>query len=286
MKVVHSIHELQHLLGSFDKEQIALVPTMGCLHEGHVSLIEKAKRLADVVVVSIYVNPLQFAQGEDLDVYPRPYQQDINTCNAAGVDIVFHPDNLYPERGIQVGLHVNELSKRLCGASRLGHFDGVVTVVNILFNIVRPHLAVFGEKDFQQLTILRRMVSDLHMCVEVVGSSTVRENNGLAKSSRNQYLSATEKLQAAQISTALGFMQAQALNGETLEKIFQTGREHLAKFQIEVEYLEICDESTLEPLPNVKTDQSGRILIAAHIGSTRLIDNMPLWVTNEDKLCN
>jgi len=286
MKVVSSIAELQHLLGSFDKEQIALVPTMGCLHEGHVSLIEKAKRLADVVVVSIYVNPLQFSKGEDLDVYPRPFEQDINTCKDAGADIVFHPDNLYPEQGIQVGLHVNALSHRLCGASRPGHFDGVVTVVNILFNIIRPHLAIFGEKDFQQLSIIRRMVSDLHMSVEVIGAPTIRELDGLAKSSRNKYLSDDEKLQAAEISTMLHLMQAQAKSGGTLQCILETGHQHLEKFDIQVEYLEICDEASLEPLLTISPNQAARILIAARVGATRLIDNMPLWVSNEERSCN
>jgi len=286
MKVVKSIAELQHILGSFDKEQIALVPTMGCLHEGHVSLIEKAKRLADVVVVSIYVNPLQFSKGEDLDVYPRPFEQDINACKTAGVDIVFHPDNLYPDQGIQVGLHVNTLSHRLCGASRPGHFDGVVTVVNILFNIVRPHLAVFGEKDFQQLSIIRRMVSDLHMSVEVIGAPTIRELDGLAQSSRNKYLSDDEKLQAAEISTALGLMQLKAIDGLTVKDILEAGQQHLEKFDIQIEYLEICNETFLEPLLTIHPTQAARILVAARIGKTRLIDNMPLWVTNEEKLCN
>ncbi len=194
MKVISDIAQLQHHLASFDKEQIALVPTMGCLHEGHISLIQKAKRLADIVVVSIYVNPLQFGANEDLDNYPKPLEQDLSACEAEGVDFVFTPEQLYPEGSIQVGLHVNDLSQNLCGVSRPSHFDGVVTVVNILFNIVRPHLAIFGEKDFQQLTIIQRMVSDLYMGIEVIGAETVRETDGLAKSSRNRYLNDDENI--------------------------------------------------------------------------------------------
>ena len=293
MKVIHSVSELQHLLGSFDKEQIALVPTMGCLHEGHVSLIEKAKRLADIVVVSIYINPLQFGENEDLEEYPRPLAQDLKICKEQGVDFVFNPNNLYPEGGIQVGLHVNELSNRLCGSSRQGHFDGVVTVVNILFNIVQPQLAIFGEKDFQQLTIIQRMVSDLHMPVEVVGAETVRETNGLAKSSRNTYLNSNERKQAAEISTALKRMQQQAMKGDNLEGTIQTATKHLQQHGIIPEYLEICHTHTLLPVSTLKNNKPMRAFIAVTIGKTRLIDNMPICIAQkgseitveEDTIC-
>ncbi len=276
MKVCGTATEIQHELASLDKERIALVPTMGCLHEGHISLIEKAKRLADVVVVSIYVNPLQFGKNEDLSIYPRPFADDIKTCQNAGVDFVFHPESLYPDHGIQVGLQVHGLSQKLCGISRKGHFDGVVTVVNILFNIIRPHLAVFGEKDFQQLRIIQRMVADLHMQVEVVGANIVRDDDGLAKSSRNRYLSDDERQQAKEIYAALQLMKRQANQCSSIQEFLALGYKHLHQHRIEVEYLEICDEVTLEPITNIRIFSTARIFIAAKVGSTRLIDNLSL----------
>ncbi len=283
MKVVSDIAQLQHHLASFDKEQIALVPTMGCLHEGHVSLIQKAKRLADIVVVSIYVNPLQFGANEDLDNYPKPLEQDLSVCEAEGVDFVFTPEQLYPESGIQVGLHVNDLSQTLCGVSRPHHFDGVVTVVNILFNIVRPHLAIFGEKDFQQLTIIQRMVSDLHMGIEVIGAETIRETDGLAKSSRNRYLNDDERTQAAEIYQSMLLMQNQAKQTSDMQQVIQAGETYLAQHGITTDYLSINDETTLQTLSVWDKQQPARIFIAAQIGKARLIDNMPLSSTNEEK---
>ncbi len=283
MKVISSITELQHELANFDKEQVALVPTMGCLHEGHISLIQKAKRLADIVVVSIYVNPLQFGANEDLDNYPRTLEADIVACENEGVDFIFHPQNLYPEHGIQVGLHVDSLSQGLCGASRQGHFDGVVTVVNILFNIVQPQLAIFGEKDFQQLTIIQRMASDLHMPVEVIGAETVREEDGLAKSSRNTYLNAEQRTQAREISIALSLMQQAVAESLSLEDTLEIALAHLKKFGIQAEYLEICYTDSLQPAQSLDTDKPLRALIAAKVGSTRLIDNMPLCPTSAAK---
>ncbi|MDX8384017.1 MAG: pantoate--beta-alanine ligase, partial [Ghiorsea sp.] len=168
MKIITLADEMQHELANFRQEQIALVPTMGCLHEGHLSLIRQAKRLADVVVVSIYVNPLQFSQGEDLHAYPQPFADDAALCEAEGVDFIFHPQNLYPDSGMQVSLCVHDLSTKLCGAARQGHFDGVVTVVNMLFNLIQPNIAIFGEKDYQQLSIIRRMVSDLYMPIAII----------------------------------------------------------------------------------------------------------------------
>ena len=285
MKVCTTIAEIQHELASFDKERIALVPTMGCLHEGHVSLIEKAKRLADVVVVSIYVNPLQFGAHEDLDTYPRPFAGDVQACQDAGVDFIFHPENLYPEHGIQVSLQVNDLSQKLCGVSRKGHFDGVVTVVNILFNIIRPHLAIFGEKDFQQLSIIQRMVADLHMQVEVVGADIVRDDDGLAKSSRNRYLSDDERQQAKEIYAALRLMQSQADKHSNINDLLTLGREHLKQHHFEIEYLEICDEISLEPITHTQAGAPARIFVAAKIGTTRLIDNLALTNNNEEQPC-
>ena len=276
MKVITLPSDMQHELANFRQDQIALVPTMGCLHEGHVSLIRQAKRLADVVVVSIYVNPLQFAQGEDLDTYPQPFADDAALCEAEGVDFIFHPQNLSPDTGLQVHLGVGDLSNKLCGASRQGHFDGVVTVVNILFNIIQPHIAIFGEKDYQQLSILRRMVSDLHMPIDIIEGATVRQEDGLAKSSRNRYLDDTQRQQAAHLFTALQLMQAHALHSNPLEETLKLGKQHLQEHHIQTEYLNICDESTLEPLQTLQNNDAARIFVAARIGKTRLIDNMPL----------
>jgi len=288
MKVLSDITALQMALALHSHERIALVPTMGCLHEGHASLMKKAKRLADIVVVSIYVNPLQFGANEDLSRYPKPFENDLAVCEAEGVDYIFHPQNLYPEHGLQVSLKVGELSQVLCGASRPGHFDGVVTVVNILFNIVRPHIAVFGAKDFQQLTIIRRLVSDLYLPVEIIECKTIRENSGLAKSSRNQYLSDVERDQASAISQALLMMQQAALNGSDLEAILSVGNNHLSAHQIKPEYLEVRNTITLQPIQTLAETHQAQIFIAAPVGSARLIDNMPLLPNKaeEETLCN
>ena len=281
MKIITSSSELQHLLASYKQDQVALVPTMGCLHEGHLSLIRKAKMLADIVVVSIYVNPLQFAANEDLDIYPQPFDEDAKLCEQEGVDFIFHPTNLYPEHGMNVGLHVNHLSETLCGASRPGHFDGVVTVVNILFNIVQPNIAIFGAKDFQQLSIIRRMVSDLHMPVEIIEAETVREADGLAKSSRNRYLNEQQHKQAAELSACLRLMQKAAQQDQPLQKIIEVGLEHLQTHKIQPDYLFIASESTLQPVNSLDANELLRIFIAAPIGPARLIDNMPLYAAIE-----
>ncbi len=283
MKIITSAAELQHLLGSYKQDQIALVPTMGCLHEGHLSLIRKAKQMADIVVVSIYVNPLQFAAHEDLNSYPRPFADDAELCEAEGVDIIFHPENLYPEAGIQVGLHVNSLSNTLCGASRPGHFDGVVTVVNILFNIVQPNIAIFGEKDFQQLTIISHMVSDLFMPVQIVAAETVRESDGLAKSSRNRYLSTQQRQLAAQIPACLHLMQQAAATAASVEALLQLGLNHLQQHGISVDYLGVYREQSLLPATTLHCKEPLRIFIAAPIGPARLIDNMPLNITPSEE---
>jgi len=288
MKIITSIADMQHALGAFNHEQVALVPTMGCLHEGHLSLIRQAKRLADIVVVSIYVNPLQFGKHEDLDTYPKPFAEDAKLCQQHGVDFIFHPSNLYPEHGIQVALHVADLSHRLCGASRSGHFDGVVTVVNILFNIIQPNIAVFGEKDFQQLAIIRRMVSDLHMPIAIIEGETVREADGLAKSSRNRYLNKTQRQQAAFIIQALRLMQQEALHDNNTNTILKKGLDFLKSHAISAEYLQICAENSLKPLNTLAYDTASRIFIAAPIGSARLIDNIPILsnaTPEEDSPC-
>ena len=266
---------LRQYLAGVKQKRIALVPTMGCLHAGHISLIRKAKSLADIVVVSIYVNPLQFGANEDLDNYPRVFEDDAAICKAEGVGCVFHPHDLYPEDGAKITLKVHALDNMLCGASRSGHFDGVVTVVSILFNLVQPNIAVFGEKDWQQLAIIRRMVSDLHMPVEIIGSEIVREPDGLAMSSRNRYLSPAERQKALRLSQALYLMQNDINIGGKAINIIDVGIDNLKKHQIFPEYLEIRHALTLKP-ENTITSQS-RIFIAAKIGNTRLIDNAALF---------
>ena len=278
MKIVDCPAELRRTLAKVrGQKRIAFVPTMGCLHAGHMKLIEKAKALADMVVVSIYVNPTQFAANEDLATYPRPFEQDKEHCKKAGVDVLFHPQNLYPRDGGLVTLDLRGLDETLCGASRPGHFNGVLTVVNKLFNIVQPNMAVFGEKDWQQLVIIRRMVSDLYMPVDIVAVETMREVDGLALSSRNHYLTPKERTQAVSINQTLCAVQKMANEGEhdvaTLLKSAQWMLEHAG---IYLDYLEIRDAHHLQPLQQLTVGIAARIFVAAYLGDTRLIDNMLL----------
>ncbi len=278
MHIFSSAVELRrHLAGARVSDRIALVPTMGCLHEGHLSLIRRARKLADIVVVSIYVNPLQFGPNEDLDAYPRTFEEDAASCEAAGVDVIFHPESLYPEDGPLVSMKVSRLDACLCGASRPGHFDGVATVVGILFHVVQPDVAVFGEKDWQQLTIIRRMVQDQHFPIDIVGVETVREDDGLAMSSRNRYLNPEERQKATALSAALGAMQRRAASGESdAEALLQTGLGMLNDAGISPEYLEIRDAWHLTPVEHLRPERPARAFVAARIGRARLIDNMPL----------
>jgi len=276
MKIIRNSKELRSQLAASRSERIALVPTMGCLHEGHLSLIRKARRLADIVVVSVYVNPLQFGPNEDFSSYPRTFEKDSTLCREEGVDIIFHPEALYPTDGPQVTLKVSGLDASLCGMARPGHFDGMATVVNILFNIVQPDIAIFGEKDWQQLTIIRRMVADLHMPVEIIGSETVREEDGLAMSSRNRYLNADERRQAAALFAALEAMREQALNGEMeVATLLETGVRIMGDHGIAPQYLEIRHEDTLNPIDSLN-EGPGRAFVAAPVGPARLIDNLSL----------
>jgi len=257
-------------------KRIALVPTMGCLHEGHASLIRKARELADVVVVSIYVNPMQFGPDEDFGAYPRTFEADKATCEAEGTDIIFHPENLYTSGPPNITLNVAGLSDVLCGASRPGHFDGVATVVNILFNIVQPDIAVFGEKDWQQLAIIRRMAEDLHMAVEIVGCETVREPDGLAMSSRNRYLSAEERKRAIALHASIQKIAENVKKGEkNCENLLKRAKNSLKMKEIDPEYIEIRDASTLMETTRI-TDRPARAFVAATIGKARLIDNIAL----------
>ncbi|MDT7589552.1 MAG: pantoate--beta-alanine ligase [Pseudonocardiales bacterium] len=254
--------------------KVALVPTMGALHDGHLELVRHARRApgATVVAVSIFVNPLQFGPGEDLDRYPRTLEADLDKCRAAGVELVFTPTAtaMYGENA-QVTVHPGPLGDELDGAVRPGHFAGVLTVVTKLFGIVRPQLAYFGEKDYQQLVLVRRMSRELNLGVDVIGVPTVREPDGLALSSRNVYLSPEERKRAVTLSAALSAGKHAAVGGgdavlEAAEKVLATEPE------IAVDYLALRDPE-LGPAPE---HGQARLLIAARLGKTRLIDNMAL----------
>ena len=262
-------------------ESVAFVPTMGNLHAGHLALVAAAAGKARRVVVSIFVNPLQFAPGEDFDTYPRTLDKDLAALAAAGVDAVFAPtvDEMYPTGPAPATrVRVNGLSDILCGRSRPGHFDGVTTVVAKLFNMVRPDTAIFGEKDYQQLAVIRRMVADLCFPVRVVGHPTQREGDGLAMSSRNQYLTEDERAIAPELYRTLE-TAADALAGGAEKEIEarivaiqQAAMENLRGFGFEPEYFEIREAGTLEA-----PGQGSRglvILAAARLGSARLIDNL------------
>lgn len=256
--------------------RLALVPTMGFLHAGHLSLMAEARSRADVVVVSIFVNPSQFGPAEDLSRYPRDLAGDLAKCAAAGVDAVFHPapEEMYPA-GHQTFVEVTELSRGLCGDRRPGHFRGVATVVTQLFALARPHVAVFGEKDYQQLLAVRRLSRDLHLGVEVVGMPIVREADGLAMSSRNAYLAPQERVRALALSRGLEGAQAAFQRGVTDgHTLRERVRAELRRSELREDYVELVDAETLHALE--RADRPARLLVAAFVGSTRLIDNAPL----------
>ncbi|MBI4376676.1 MAG: pantoate--beta-alanine ligase [Elusimicrobia bacterium] len=256
---------------------IGLVPTMGALHAGHASLIRRARRECDRVAVSIFVNPAQFGPNEDFARYPRSLPQDRRLCASCGADAVYHPgtQDVYPA-GYRTFVEVEGLSSLLCGRFRPGHFRGVATVVLKLFQTVVPHRAYFGEKDFQQLAIIKRMSSDLHLPVKIVGCPTIREKDGLALSSRNAYLSPEERAQARRLYAGLSRgVERAAAAGAKPESVTQAVRsEILAIPGVSIDYVSLVDENTLEDAPRL----SGRLrlLAAIRLGKTRLIDNVPV----------
>ena len=257
--------------------RIGFVPTMGALHQGHLSLLDHAGSRCDRLVVSIFLNPLQFNQQSDLDRYPRTFESDREKCAAHGAHVIYapNPQVMYPE-GFQTTVSVAKVSQGLCGAHRLGHFDGVTTVVLKLFNAVQPHLAAFGEKDYQQLQVIKRMTLDLDLGVEVVGCPTVRETDGLAMSSRNVYLNKKERENALCLWRALNRAHGLAQTGEDRVEALKTA----ARAEIEavegarLEYLEVVDPTSLEGLERL--DRPARMALAVWLGGTRLIDNMAL----------
>ncbi|WP_457205492.1 pantoate--beta-alanine ligase [Nocardioides sp. P5_C9_2] len=256
--------------------RVALVPTMGALHEGHASLMRTAREHADTVVVSVFVNPLQFGEGEDLDRYPRTLEADLELCAAEGVDVVFAPSvqEMYPygvrsERAVTVD--PGRLGAILDGESRPGHFTGVLTVVAKLFGLVQPDVAVFGQKDYQQLALITRMAGDLCLPVEVVGAETVREPDGLALSSRNRYLDADQRRAAVALSRALRAAQERASYGVPAAR-WAAMSVLKAEPGIDIDYLALTSTDLGEP----PETGEGRILVAARVDTTRLIDNMPI----------
>jgi pantoate--beta-alanine ligase len=264
------------------ESQIAFVPTMGCLHEGHLKLVERAKELASRVVVSIFVNPLQFGPNEDFEKYPRVFEEDCKKLEALNVDLLFHPTvkDLYPE-GFASKISVGEIGNRLCGAFRPHHFDGVATVVLKLFEITSCHFAIFGEKDFQQLTVIQQLTRDFNLPVGIVPHPTVRADDNVALSSRNSYLSFEEREAAKQIPKALALAKSEALSrpeqtvGELLEKI----RPLLSTQGLKIQYLEITQSRQLFPTSSeipLNTLSLPHLFVAVYAGSTRLIDNVSL----------
>jgi len=259
--------------------RIGFVPTMGALHAGHVALLEEARRRADRVVLSIFVNPTQFGPHEDLARYPRDLEADLRTAAPAGVDVVFSPSvpEMYPP-GFQTTINVSELAQGMCGASRPGHFAGVAGVVCKLFNIVGPDLAIFGEKDFQQLAVIRRMVVDLNLRIEVIGLPTVREADGLALSSRNRYLDPPRRARARALSGGLFAARARFLAGERqASALLEVAHAIIDPAVDSLDYLDLRDAESLRPIPGaVAVDGRAVLAVAAHVGPTRLIDNVRL----------
>lgn len=278
MNTVKTLRELRAAVAQARAEgkQIGFVPTMGNLHAGHASLVQIAAQRADFVVASIFVNPLQFGAGEDLDKYPRTLAADQEKLLAAGCHLLFHPDvaEMYPHgMGDQTRVTVPGVSEGLCGASRPGHFEGVATVVTKLFNMVQPDLAVFGEKDYQQLAVIRALVQDLNMPIQIIGAPTQRAEDGLALSSRNGYLSAEQRAVAPALYRSLQSI-AKALHhgARDYARLIETAQTQQREAGFTPDYLEIRNALNLRPAQ--LDDRHLVVLTAAHLGSTRLIDNL------------
>ena len=279
MVIVNSVVTLRNLIQSHRKmgHRIGFVPTMGNLHAGHLSLVETAKQHADIIVVSIFVNPTQFGPNEDFDSYPRTFEQDQALLEQQGADIVFAPEvtEVYPNWPNLTKVQVAELGNNHCGASRPGHFDGVTTVVSKLFNMVEPDCAVFGQKDFQQLAIIRRMTQDLNFNIDIIGAPIVREDNGLAMSSRNGYLSAEQKQKAAFIHQTLNWVQQAILEGQSdFRTLEQAASQRLSEHGFRPDYVHIARQDNLELAQS--GDEQLVILIAAFMDQVRLIDNLTI----------
>lgn len=287
MDIIHTITDLRQSLKRH--QRIAFVPTMGNLHAGHCHLAKIAKQHAECVVVSIFVNPLQFGKNEDLAKYPRTFDEDCAKLKEIGVDYIFAPSiaEMYPNFDGE-GLHQTmtitppPIADELCGASRPGHFSGVATVVMKLFNIVQPNVAIFGKKDFQQLFVIRELVRQFNLPIEILGGETIREASGLAMSSRNGYLSAADKLEAPRLNKVLQLIidamrkEGGRISVEKMREFEQTSTDYLTQLGWQVDYISIRDANTLEIAST--DDKAFVVLAAAKLGNTRLIDNMEFHI--------
>ena len=274
MQTVRTSEELTRALGQLRGGKLALVPTMGALHAGHMALVDEAKRRADAVAATIFVNPRQFGANEDLSRYPRQEEEDSGLLAGHGCDLLWLPaaEDVYPP-GFATTVSVAGVAERWEGAARPGHFDGVATVVARLLLAVRPDVALFGEKDFQQLAVIRRLAADLNLGVEIAGVATVREPDGLALSSRNAYLTADERKRAAALPAALNAARDAIRGGVPIATALQQGKQALVDVGfLRIDYFALVDAATLEPLEQPGGDM--RLIAAAVIGTTRLIDNV------------
>ncbi len=277
MKIIRSVRAMQHFAESVRLRggRIAFVPTMGFFHEGHLNLMRMGRKRGDCLVVSIYVNPTQFAPNEDLETYPRDFERDRILAEAVGVDVIFYPDNceMYPE-DYQTFVDVKEVTGNLCGMSRPLFFRGVTTVCTKLFHIVKPHVTIFGKKDFQQYVTIRHLVRDLNMDIDVVGMNTTRESDGLAMSSRNNYLNPEERRSALSLSRALLLAaDLYSLGERNAEKILEKVREEIEVYPYTaIDYARICNTSTMKDTPHIEGECV--LALAVRVGKTRLIDNL------------
>lgn len=283
MDIISSPGEMQTRAIGWKKQfKIGLVPTMGCMHEGHLSLIRIAQKQCDKVILTIFVNPMQFGPNEDLEAYPRQFETDCDLAQKEGADVVFAPDSkaMYDDN-FQTAITVNKLSKGMCGEDRPGHFDGVATVVTKLFNLTVPDVAVFGEKDFQQLAVIRQLVRDLNLPIEIAGGPIVREQDGLAMSSRNKYLQGEHRLTALCLSQAIEKARetAQSASGKKPEYIIEAVKAGISEAGAQLEYAVIVNEYTLES--ETVVGPNSVLAVAAKIDQrVRLIDNAKLLVLN------
>ena len=282
MRIATRVDEMKSIAEEYRKKgkRISFVPTMGYLHEGHLSLVDIARKDGDICVVSIFVNPIQFGPGEDYERYPRDVERDERLLEQRGCDVLFYPSasEMYPEDFL-TRVRVEKLSSILCGKSRPGHFEGVTTVVLKLFNIVKPHVAVFGEKDYQQLVIIKRMVRDLNLDVEIVAGEIIREKDGLAMSSRNVYLDPVERKQATCLFRSMLLAQDMVKAGiRDTKTIVEAVGGFIKKFdRARIDYVKIVHPDTLEELEEIH--DRARILLAVYFGKARLIDNMEIDVS-------
>ena len=275
MRIIRSIRALQDWRRKHENQKIGFVPTMGALHEGHLSLIRQARKHCSMVVVSIFVNPLQFGPAEDLSRYPRTVKIDQQWCRDSGVDLLFWPssEEFYP-KDFQTSVKVNRLSQRWEGEIRPTHFEGVTTVVTKLLCLIQPNRSYFGQKDYQQLLIIKQMVQDLNIDTKIIRCPTIRESDGLALSSRNRFLSESQRRKAVSLSAALKQGVQAIKQGATNVRIIQSSMQKMLRkiSGVKIEYLAVCDAKTLEPLTSVKGEVV--LLGAIQIGNIRLIDNL------------